>query len=128
LKNKSRNERLNQLSDALFGGPGDYTAAEAADDLEAAGVDRESLYLRMYDGLCMLAREYRLRQGEVPPRLEKALEDLRKRVGAVRTKEEVDNRADSTISKTARSCQRAAGLHACCALACFQCFVSEQNV
>jgi hypothetical protein len=99
LKNKNRNERLEQLSEALFGAPADLSPTEAAEDLEVAGVDREELFARMYDSLCGVAREYRLRQEEVPPLLRKALEDLRKKAGPPRTKEEMDRRADSTISK-----------------------------
>jgi hypothetical protein len=99
VKNKSRNGRLDKLSDALLGAPDELTAAEAAADLEAAGVDLEALYRRMYDKLCLLARDYRLKEQEVPPRLGKALEDLRKRVGQPKTKEEFERRAESTISK-----------------------------
>ena len=99
MKNKTRNERLSQRSDALFGGPDDLSAAEAVEDLEAGGIDREELRSRMYEKLCAVARECRLNQEEVPPLLNKALEDLRKRVGPPRTKEEMDRRADATVSK-----------------------------
>jgi hypothetical protein len=99
VKNKSRNGRLEKLSDALFGAPDELTAAEAAADLEAAGVDVEALHRRMYDKLCLLARDYRLKGQKVPPRLGKALEDLRKRVGQPRTTEEFERRADSAIAK-----------------------------
>lgn len=99
MKNKDRNEALSQLSDALFGSAKDISSADAAEDLEAAGVNREELCARMYNKLCVVAREYRLRQEEVPPRLKKVLEDLRKVVGPPRTREEMDRRADSTISK-----------------------------
>jgi hypothetical protein len=99
LKDKNRNERLDQLSDALFGAPDDLSAAEAVEDLKAAGVDPEELCLRMYEKLCVVAREYRMREEQVPPLLRKALEDLGKSVGPAKTKEEADRRADSTISR-----------------------------
>lgn len=99
MKKKNRDERLSQVSDALFGSPSDISAAEAIEDLEAAGVNREDLHSRMYEKLCALAREYRLKQEQVPVPLRKALEELRTRMGPPRTKEEMDRRADSTISK-----------------------------
>jgi hypothetical protein len=99
LKNKKRNERLNQVSNALFGAPDDLSPTEAVEDLEIAGINREELCARMYEKLSAVAREYRMRQEEVPHLLRKALEDLRKKVGPPKTREEADHRADSTISK-----------------------------
>jgi hypothetical protein len=99
VKNKSRNERLDKISDALYGSPEELTAAEAAEDLEAAGVDREELHCRMYDKLCLLAQGYRLKGEEPPHHLAKAVEELRKKVGQPRTREEFERRADSTVSK-----------------------------
>ena len=99
MKNKNRDERLNQLSNALFGAPHELSAEEAAEDLEVAGINREELCARMYEKLCIVAREYRMRQEAVPHLLAKALEDLRKRVGPPRTKEEAERQADSTIAK-----------------------------
>jgi hypothetical protein len=83
----------------LFGVPDEISHADAVEDLEAASVDREELCHRMYDRLSVLARDYRLKGEEPPHLLKKALEDLRKRFGPPRTKEEFDRRADSTISK-----------------------------
>jgi hypothetical protein len=99
LKNKKRNERLNPISNALFGAPDDLSPAEAAEDLEVAGIDREDLCTRMYEKLRAVAREYLMRQEEIPPLLRRALDDLRKKVGPPKTKEEADRRADSTITK-----------------------------
>jgi hypothetical protein len=99
MKNKNRNERLNKISDALFGAPEELSNADAAEDLEVTGVDREELCARMYERLCAEAKEYRLDGKQVPPLLRKALEDLRKRAGPPRTSEEMNNRADSKISK-----------------------------
>jgi hypothetical protein len=96
---KNRNERLNKISDALFGAPEELTDAEAAEDLEAAGIDREELCARMYERLCAEARDYRLKGKNVPPLLRKALDDLRKRAGPPRTAEEMNDRANSKISK-----------------------------
>lgn len=99
MKNKNRNERLTQLSNALLGAPEELSRAEAIEDLEVAGIDREELCTRMYEKLCLVAREYRTRQEDVPPLLRKTLEDLGKIVGPPRTKAEADHRADSVISK-----------------------------
>jgi hypothetical protein len=99
LKNKKHNERLNPISNALFGAPDDLSPAEAVEDLEAAGIEREDLYIRMYEKLCAVAREYLMRQEGLPPLLRRALDDLRKRVGPPKTKEEADRRADSTITR-----------------------------
>jgi len=99
VKGNRWNDRLDKVSDALYGASDELTTAEAADDLVAAGVDREELYRRIFDKLCLLARTYRLKEQAVPHRLGKAIEDLRKKVGEPRTKEEFERRADSTISK-----------------------------
>lgn len=99
MKNKNRNERLNEISDALFGAPEELGDADAAEDLETAGVDREELCARMYERLCAEAKDYRLNGKQVPLLLRKALEDLRKRAGPPRTSEEMNNRADSKIAK-----------------------------
>jgi hypothetical protein len=99
VKNKGRNERLDKISDALYSSPEDLTAADAAEDLEAAGVDREALHRRMYDKLCLLVQGYRLKGEEPPHHLAKAVEELRKKVGQPRTKEEFERRANSTVSK-----------------------------
>jgi hypothetical protein len=99
LKNKKHNERLNPISIALFGAPDDVSPAEAVEDLEVAGINREDLHTRMYEKLCAAAREYLMRQEEIPPLLRRALDDLRKRVGPPKTKEEADRRADSMITK-----------------------------
>jgi hypothetical protein len=106
MKNKNRNDRLGQLSNSLFGVPDDISHAEAVEDLEAASIDREELFRRMYDKLCLLARDYRLKGEEPPHRLKKALEDLRKSVGLPRTKEECDRQADSTVSKLLEAVKR----------------------
>jgi hypothetical protein len=99
MKSKVRYDRLSQLSKALFGAPEDISRAEAIEDLETASIDREELSHRMYDKLCLLSRGYGLKGEEVPRQLKRALDDLRKRFGPPRTKEEFDQRADSTISK-----------------------------
>jgi hypothetical protein len=98
MRNKSHNEDIDKYN-ALFGAPEDMDLAEAVEDLRAAGVDSEELSNRMYDRLCIEARAYRMRQEEVPPLLRKALDDLRPSTAPARTQEELDRRADSTISR-----------------------------
>jgi hypothetical protein len=99
MKNKSHNERLDRISNALFGSPEDMDIAEAVEDLKVAGIEPEELCNRMYERLCIVAREYRLRQEDVPPILRKALDDLRPSTSPARTQEELDRQADSTISR-----------------------------
>jgi hypothetical protein len=99
MKNKSRNERLESMSDALFGSPENMDLTEAVESLQDAGIDPEELCNRMYERLCIAARAYRMRQEEVPPLLRKALNDLRPSLAPARTPEELDRRADSVISR-----------------------------
>jgi hypothetical protein len=99
LKKKNRNEHLDVVSDALFGSSIDLGAREAAEDLSSAGIDPIEVQARMYERLCALAREYRLRDKPVPPRLDKCIEALRKKVGPPRGREEMNDRAELAISE-----------------------------
>ena len=98
MKSRKQNERLDRMSDALFGAPENMDLANAIEDLKAVGIEPEGLCIRMYDKLCTEAQTYRLRQEEVPPLLKKALESLRPNTVPARTQVELDRRATSTVS------------------------------
>ena len=99
MKNKSYKEQIGRRSDALFGPPENMDLAEAVENLKAAGVEPEELCKRMYEKLCIAAQAYRVRNEPVPPRLRKALEDLRPNTLPARNQEELERTANSTISR-----------------------------
>jgi hypothetical protein len=92
-------ERLEELSNALFGSPEDLSLEDALETLKLAEIDPEELSDRTYQKLLLKARAYRTRQEEVPPRLKKALEDLRPTTAAPRSQDELDRAASATISR-----------------------------
>jgi hypothetical protein len=95
---RKQNERVDRMSDALFGAPETMDLVEAVEDLKAVGIEPDELCARMYDKLCREAQAYRLRQEEVPPLLRKALESLRPNTAPPRTQVELDRRASSTVA------------------------------
>lgn len=99
MKNKRQNERLDRMSDALFGAPEDVSLADAIENLKAVGIEPEDLCKRMYDKLCLVAQSYRLRKEELPSRLRKAMEDLRPDTLPARNREDLDRAANSTVSR-----------------------------
>jgi hypothetical protein len=99
VKNRKLNERLDRMSDALFGAPEHMDLIDALEDLKTVGIEPEELCIRMYDKLCLEAQAYRLRQENVPTLLKKALEDLRPSTVPPRTQVELDRRASSTVSR-----------------------------
>jgi hypothetical protein len=99
MKNKSQKERLEELSNALFGSPEDLSLEDALETLKLAEINPEELCDRTYNELLLKARAYRTRQEEVPPRLKKALEDLRPATAAPRSQEELDRSASATVSR-----------------------------
>jgi|HubBroStandDraft_6_1064221.scaffolds.fasta_scaffold18586_9 hypothetical protein len=99
MKNKSQKERLEELSNALFGSPEDLSLEHALETLKLAEISPEELCDRTYNELLLKARAYRTRQQEVPPRLKKALEDLRPATAPARSQEELDRSASATVSR-----------------------------
>src|SRR3989442_15846575 len=99
MTNKRQKERLEEISDALFGSPEDLSLADALETLRLAEISPDELCDRTYHKLLLKARGYRTRQEEVPPRLRKALEDLRPATAAPRSQEELDRVASASISR-----------------------------
>ena len=99
MKNRKLNERLDRMSDALFGTPENMDLVDAVEDLKTGGIEPEELCIRMYEKLRLEAQAYRLRQEYVPPLLQKALEDLRPSTVPPRTQAELDCQASSTVSR-----------------------------
>lgn len=99
MMNKRQNERLDELSDALFGSPEELSLADTLETLKLAGIDPDELCDRTYKKLLIRARAYRARNEEVPARLRKALEDLRPATAPPRSEEELYRAASATISK-----------------------------
>jgi hypothetical protein len=95
---RKQNERLDRMSEALFGAPETMDLVDAVEDLKAVGIEPDELCVRMYDRLCIEAQAYRLRREEVPPLLKRALENLRPNTLPPRTQVELDCRASSTVS------------------------------
>jgi hypothetical protein len=98
MKKMNQHDRLDRLSDALFGPPGDLDVEEAAVNLRAAGIEPADVCRRMYARLCLTAQAYRLKQEPLPPLLKKALDDLRQYAANPKTQEDLDRGAISTIS------------------------------
>ena len=70
-------KKIKQDSDALFGTAEELTGAEADEVLRAAGIDVEQLKRQAYERLYREAQSYWNKNEELPPRLKKALADLR---------------------------------------------------
>src|SRR5580698_8691233 len=99
MTNRREKERLEELSNALFGSPEDLSLEDALETLKLAEIDPEELCDRMYQKLLLEARAYRNRQEQVPPRLRKALENLRPPTAAPRSQDELDRTASATIAR-----------------------------
>jgi hypothetical protein len=99
MSRKDRNENNKLLSDALFGSPEEMDITEALETLADAGLEPGDLCNKMYEKMCAVAQEFRLRKEEVPPLLRKAIADLRPASLPARTQAELDKRADSVISR-----------------------------
>jgi hypothetical protein len=99
MTSKREKERLEELSNALFGSPEDLSLEDALETLRLAEISPEELCDRTYQKLLLEARAYRIRQEAVPPRLKKALEDLRPATAAPRTQDELDRSASAVVSR-----------------------------
>jgi hypothetical protein len=96
---KREKERLEQLSNTLFGPPEDLSFDDVVETLKLSEIDPEELCDRTYQQLLLKARAYRARQEDVPALLKKALEDLRPANAPPRSQEELDRAASATVSR-----------------------------
>jgi hypothetical protein len=69
--------RINRLSEGLFGSPEEITTEEAEEVLTEAGIDIERLHDRLYDRLHKEAQRFWGERKELPPLLKEALSELR---------------------------------------------------
>ena len=69
--------RINRLSEALFGAPGEIDEEEAEQLLSEAGFNTEAINERVYRRLYAEAQQYWNAKKDLPPLLKKSLDDLR---------------------------------------------------
>ena len=99
MNTRKQNERLDRMSEALFGAPESIELVDAVEDLKTVGIEPEELCRRMYERLCVEAQAYRLRNENVPSLLKKALESFRPNTAPARTQAELDRQAGSAVSQ-----------------------------
>ena len=99
MTSRREKEKLQQLSETLFGPPEDLSLDDVVEILKTADIDPRALRDRTYQRLLLEARAYRSRQQEVPALLRKALEDLRPESAAPRSQGELDRAASATLSR-----------------------------
>jgi hypothetical protein len=99
MNTRKQNERLDRMSEALFGAPENIELVDAVEDLKTVGIEPEELCNRMYERLCVEAQAYRLRNENVPSLLKKALESFRPNTAPARTQAELDRQAGSAVSQ-----------------------------
>ncbi len=87
--------RINRLSEGLFGSPEDITTEEAETLLTEAGVDLERLHDRLYERLHKEAERFWTERKEIPALLKDALSELRPL--------SVNPRSDAELIRQARS-------------------------
>ena len=91
--------RINRLSEALFGVPDEVGEEEAEQALCEAGLDTEALQERMYQRLYAEAQQYWMAQKDLPPLLKKALDDLRPLSAPPRTEAELTRQAKASVER-----------------------------
>jgi hypothetical protein len=91
--------RINRLSEALFGVPDEVGEEEAEQALREAGLDTEALQERVYQRLYAEAQQYWMAQKDLPPLLKKALDDLRPLSAPPRTEAELARQAKTSVER-----------------------------
>ena len=102
MKNRTPEEsrnRINRLSEALFGTPDEIGEEEAERLLSEAGLDPEAINERVYKRLYAEAQQFWMAKKELPPLLKKALEDLRPRSAPPRNESELARQAKAGIER-----------------------------
>jgi hypothetical protein len=102
MKNRTPEEarnRINRLSEALFGAPEEIDEEEAAETLTEAGVDLDALNERMYKRLYAEAQQYWIAQKDLPPLLKNALEQLRSLSAPPRNEAELARQAKAGVER-----------------------------
>jgi hypothetical protein len=102
MKNRTPEEsrnRINRLSEALFGTPDEIGEEEAEQLLSEAGLDPEAVNERVYKRLYAEAQQFWMAKKELPPLLKKALEDLRPLSAPSRNESELARQAKAGVER-----------------------------
>jgi hypothetical protein len=102
MKNRTPEEnrnRINRLSEALFGAPDEIGEEEAERLLTEAGFDPEAVNDRLYKRLYSQAQQFWMAKKDLPPLLKKALEDLRPFSAPPRNESELGHQAKASIER-----------------------------
>jgi hypothetical protein len=102
MKNRTPEEsrnRINRLSEALFGTPDEIGEEEAEQLLSEAGLDPEAVNERVYKRLYAEAQQFWMAKKELPPLLKKALEDLRPLSAPPRNESELARQARAGVER-----------------------------
>jgi hypothetical protein len=102
MKNRTPEEnrnRINRLSEALFGTPEEIGEDEAVELLNEAGLDSESLADRVYEHLYAEAQKFWMAKKDLPPLLKKALQDLRPLSAPPRNESELAHQAKARVER-----------------------------
>ena len=95
-KREARN-RINRLSEALFGEPDEMGLEEAEELLRSAGMETDSVSANMYRRLYKRAQQYWSAGQPLPPLLKQALNDLRPLTEPPRTDAELLTQAKARV-------------------------------
>ena len=102
MKNRTPEEsrnRINRLSEALFGTPDEIGEEEAEQLLSEAGLDPEAINERVYKRLYAKAQQFWMAKKELPPRLKKALQDLLPLSAPPRNESELARQAKAGVER-----------------------------
>lgn len=99
---KRDEEKLRELMtvfESLYGSIEEIDVQEAGELLQSAGIDHESVRLKMYERLTKSAASFRLKRVPVPQDLQQALNAFRPLDAPPRNEEEAKRQARTTIDK-----------------------------
>lgn len=102
MKNRTPEEsrnRINRLSEALFGTPDEIGEEEAEQLLSEGGLDPEAINERVYKRLYAEAQQFWMAKKELPPLLKKALQDLRPLSAPPRNESELARQAEAGVER-----------------------------
>lgn len=102
MKKRSPEEarnRINRLSEALFGEPEEIDEKEAGQALSDAGFDVDALNDRVYKRLYAEAQQYWNAQKDLPPLLKSSLEQLRPLSAPPRNESELARQAKTGVER-----------------------------
>lgn len=102
MKKKSFEEarnRINRLSESLFGQASETDYSEAEELVRVAGLEPDDLKASLYRRLYMQAQQYWMAQKPLPTLLKKALDDLRPLTAPARNEKELGLQAKARIQR-----------------------------